>query len=275
MSNEAWFPNEPLMYSILLLVSLGIALIVFVVLFFVTAGYGRHGSEQWGPRINSNLGWFIMEVPTIIIMGLCYLVSEKRNSITHIVFLGIWLAHYAHRVFIYPFRIRNGKKMAINVMLMGFVFNLINTYIQGRWLYLFSTDTYVGKALLFPLSNAIYDIKWLYSPQFIVGFTIFVFGFFINKQSDHILRNLRKPGDKERYKIPSGGLYRRLSCPNYFGEILEWMGWAVLTWSIAGVYFTFWTTANLLPRAISHHKWYKENFDDYPEDRKALIPFLL
>jgi protein-S-isoprenylcysteine O-methyltransferase Ste14 len=90
-----------------------------------------------------------------------------------------------------------------------------------------------------------------------------------------ILRSLRKPEENSGYKIPRGGFYSVVSCPNYFGEIMEWIGWAILTWSLAGLTFAFWTTANLLPRAISHHKWYKEQFEDYPEKRKALIPFLL
>jgi 3-oxo-5-alpha-steroid 4-dehydrogenase 1 len=30
--------------------------------------------------------------------------------------------------------------------------------------------------------------------------------------------------------------------------------------------------ANLIPRARSNHKWYLENFSDYPSERKALVP---
>ncbi|NHJ47187.1 MAG: DUF1295 domain-containing protein [Asgard group archaeon] len=273
MYTGLWFDSEPLFYGILLLVSLGIALLVFVILFFVTAGYGRHTTKHWGPRMNTHLGWFLMEIPTVLVVGICFIFSDKLTSITHYAFIAIWLTHYAHRVFIYPFQIRNGKKITLTVVAMGFVFNLINAYIQARWLF---TLTDYTNELLFPISNATYDARWLYSPQFIIGTIIFIGGYFINKQSDHILRNLRKPDDVDNgYKIPYGGLYKRLSCPNYLGEIVEWIGWAILTWSLAGAYFVFWTTANLLPRAIANHKWYKENFDDYPEERKALIPFLL
>ncbi|NHJ86565.1 MAG: DUF1295 domain-containing protein [Asgard group archaeon] len=269
------FPSEPTFYGILLLVSLGIALGVFIMLFFITAGYGRHVKKQWGISINSHLGWFIMELPTVVIFGLCFVFSDTLTSWTHYAFLVIWFLHYGHRVFIYPFRIRNGKKMTVPVVLMGFVFNLVNAYIQGRWLFTLSNPIYAGD-LLFRLSNAdYYSRSWLYSPQFIIGILIFAMGYFINKQSDYILRHLRKPGDGNGYKIPYGGLYNRISCPNYLGEIMEWVGWAILTWSIAGLYFALWTIANLLPRALSHHKWYQENFEEYPENRKALIPFLL
>ncbi|NHJ40349.1 MAG: DUF1295 domain-containing protein [Asgard group archaeon] len=262
-------------YGILLLVSLGIAVVVFILLFFVTAGYGRHTSKLWGPPINTHLGWFIMEIPTILVILVCFILSDKLTSIVHYVFLAVWFTHYTHRVFIYPFRIRNGKKITLTVVAMGFVFNLINAYIQGRWLFTFSDPLYSG-SLMYPLSNANYSISWLYSPQFILGILIFIAGYFINKHSDSILRSLRKPDDTDNsYKIPYGGLYKRLSCPNYLGEILEWAGWAVLTWSLAGLYFALWTVANLFPRAISNHKWYKETFEDYPEERKAIIPFLI
>ena len=96
----------------------------------------------------------------------------------------------------------------------------------------------------------------------------------LDLRADSILRNLRTPGESS-YKIPRGGLYERISCPNYLGEILEWLGWALATWSLAGLAFAVYTIANLGPRAISHHRWYQREFDDYPGDRKALIPYLL
>ena len=56
--------------------------------------------------------------------------------------------------------------------------------------------------------------------------------------------------------------------------MIEWLGFAVMTFSIPGFVFFIWTVANLLPRAIATHKWYKEKFDDYPSKRKILIPFI-
>ncbi len=77
------------------------------------------------------------------------------------------------------------------------------------------------------------------------------------------------------YKIPKEGLYKYISNPNYLGEIIEWLGWAILTWSVSGLVFFFWTIFNLLPRAISNHKWYKEKFQDFPKERKIIIPKIL
>ena len=60
--------------------------------------------------------------------------------------------------------------------------------------------------------------------------------------------------------------------PNYLGEFIEWLGWAIMTWSWAGLVFFLWTVCNLFPRAISNHKWYQNKFTDYPKERKAVIP---
>jgi protein-S-isoprenylcysteine O-methyltransferase Ste14 len=92
--------------------------------------------------------------------------------------------------------------------------------------------------------------------------------------SDRALRALRAPGESG-YAIPRGGAFEWVSCPNYLGELLEWFGWAIATWSIAGLAFALYTAANLGPRALAHHAWYRERFPGYPPRRRALIPFVL
>ena len=69
-----------------------------------------------------------------------------------------------------------------------------------------------------------------------------------------------------------GGLFKYVSCPNYFGEIIEWFGFYVMTLNIGTFSFFIWTFVNLVPRAISNHKWYIRMFNDYPKERKIIIP---
>jgi hypothetical protein len=280
MSNEI-FTNEPLFFSILMITTAGLAVIIFGILFFITVGYGRHEQRRWGPTMSTHWGWFVMEFPTMAVMFALFFLSDKwkvNGGIhwTHLAFLFIWSLHYAHRVFIYPLQIKNGKKMPLTVVLMGVIFNVSNAYIQGRWLFTLSDPIYADQ-LLFPVTTAstVYDASWLYSPQFIAGALFFLLGYYVNKRSDIMLRSLRKESNGNGYLIPNGFLYNKISCPNYLGEIMEWLGWAILTWSLAGLSFAIWTIANLFPRALSHHKWYKEEFEDYPEKRKAIIPFLI
>ena len=47
-----------------------------------------------------------------------------------------------------------------------------------------------------------------------------------------------------------------------------------MTWSLAGLAFALFTFCNLAPRALSNHRWYRETFEHYPSNRRALIPGL-
>ena len=235
----------------------GLAALVFISLQFISAPYGRHVREGWGPQVPDRVGWMIMEVPAVFTMPVFFFLGD-HNAAT-IVFITLWELHYINRTFIYPFRTKSkGKRMPLIVALMGGVTNIAIGYLIGRWVFTFGG----------------YDASWLYTPQFIAGLCVFAVGFATNNHADHVLLNLRKPGETG-YKIPFGGAYRWVSCPNYFGEILEWTGYAILTWSIPAAAFVAWTMANLVPRALTHHGWYREKFDGYPDERKAVFPFVL
>ena len=114
---------------------------------------------------------------------------------------------------------------------------------------------------------------WLKTPQFILGVLLFFTGMGINWYSDYVIRHLRKPGDTRHY-LPSQGMYRYVTSANYFGEIIEWAGWAILTWSLSGLVFLWWTVANLVPRANAIWYRYKEEFGDAVGNRKRVFPFL-
>ena len=250
--------SHDLVFRIVLVLSLIVALIVFLLLFFIAAPYGRYTRQGWGPQHPNWLGWLLMESVSVIVIFWMFLIGESPKTITLIVFLLMWETHYIHRAFIYPFTLRDKwKPMPMVVSFMGALFNLVNAYLNGRY--------------LFDLRGSRYDGDWLVRPQFIVGASLFIAGFVINRHADNTLRGLRAQSESG-YKIPFGGLYRYISCPNYFGEILEWFGWAIATWSLPGLAFALWTFANLAPRARAHHKWYHEHFKDYPAERKALLP---
>lgn len=236
-----------------------LAAVTFIYLFFVTAPYGRHQRAGWGPAINEKAGWILMESPSVLAFALFFFFGNRTGQPVAVAFLFIWLFHYTYRAFLFPFLLRGKKTMPLVIVASGFFFNIVNAYINGRWLFTLSP---------------VYPISWFWNPRFIVGVTLFFTGFAIHFSSDRILRHLRKPGETG-FKIPYGGLYRWISCPNYLGEMIAWLGWTVATWSIPALAFFVWTVANLLPRAFSHHKWYREKFSDYPKERKAILPFIL
>jgi len=251
--------SEPAFYRALLVGFATLAAVIFAALLFISAPYGRHGREGFGPSIDATLGWVVMESPSALGMPLLFALGGQNHGAAGVTFLLLWEAHYLHRAFVFPLR-RRGRsgRMPALVAAMAFTFNVANVYLNGRWLY------HLG-----PLRGP----DWLGDPRFVLGALLFVLGYAINLHADEVLLRLRRPGEKG-YKIPQGGLYRWVSCPNYLGEVLEWCGFAICAWSPAAAVFALWTAANLVPRAISHHRWYKERFADYPKERRAILPFL-
>ncbi len=236
-----------------------LALIIFPVLFKINPPYGRHSSKKWGARINNRTGWILMELPTLILFILLFLTGDVQKTAVTWIFFSVWMLHYVNRIFIFPMRIRTkGKKMPLAIIFSGIFFNLMNSSLNGYWL------GYM----------AYYPVEWIKDPRFILGFSVFVFGYILNQRSDTYLISLRK-GGKTGYYIPQKGFFKYISCPNYLGEMMEWIGFGIMTWSLPGLSFAIWTIANLLPRALHHHKWYFNTFPDYPKNRKALIPCIL
>ena len=233
----------------------------FPSLFFVTAPYGRHARPGWGPTIPARWGWVIMEAPSPIGFAVVFVLFADAWSAPQLLLAGLWLLHYVYRAFVFPFLMRGGGKgKPIVTVGLAVLFNLANGPMNA-----FAIVT---------LSPHLATNAWLADPRFVIGAVVFLTGWAINHHADHVLRNLRAPGETG-YKIPHGGLYGLISCPNYFGEIVEWIGFAIAAWTFPAAVFAGFTFANLFPRALDHHRWYRGKFEDYPKRRKAIVPFLI
>lgn len=282
-------------FNIIVLAWIGLAIALFPLLLKVRAPYGRHASTKWGPLIDNRAGWFIMEMPSLLLITILFFGGNKTGISVLWVFFGLWFIHYFNRIFIFPFRTRTkGKNIPLMVVILALFFNLVNGFLNGYWLGYIAGDTTsmatVTQASQQSVSEALnmaglirqnispgageYNAKWLTDPRFIAGIMLFITGFIINQVADNHLIHLRN-GNKPGYSVPTHPLFRYISCPNFAGEIVEWTGFAIMTWSLPGLSFAIWTAANLIPRALHHHRWYRKTFPDYPEKRKAVIPFIL
>jgi hypothetical protein len=238
---------------------IALAVIIFFVLLRIPAPYGRHATKKWGPAISNRLGWFIMEFTVLITLVIVIYPDVASLSTVSWIILSLFSFHYMNRSFIFPFRLHTkGKKMPVIVAFSGIIFNIMNGFSLGY----------------FMTQIADYQLTWLMDFRFITGIILFFLGMAINWHTDNILIHLRKPG-QTHYSIPERGLFTYISCPNLFGELIEWLGFAILCWNLPALTFFIWTAANLIPRALSHHRWYKTTFTNYPASRKAVLPFFV
>jgi hypothetical protein len=251
--------TERAFFDALLWFTLALGLVTFLVLLFVVAPYGRHVRRGFGPLVSATPGWVLMESTAAVVPLATFLHAAAPLGPVPWIFLALWEVHYLYRAFVYPFRRKVAGVMPVLVVAMGMLFNLVNGYLNGRWLSHFGPP---------------FALAWLSGPRFLAGLCLFLAGLAVNLHSDQVLFDLRA-GGRVGYAIPQRGLHRLVASPNYLGELVEWTGFAILTGSPAAAVFVLWTAANLVPRAIANLRWYRRTFPDYPRQRRALVPFLL
>ena len=245
-------------YELILISWLALAVIIFFILLKINAPYGKFFTKNIGLALPYKLGWFIQEIISPLSLLFFFLVNNSQHNPVLWFFILLWTIHYIYRSIIFPLRMKkNTSKIPLIIMLSAIFFNLINGFLNG---YYFGNLSY-------------YPNDYIYKPNFIIGICIFFFGVIINIKSDNILLKIKDQYNE--YKIPNGFLYKYISCPNYLGEILEWLGFYIMTMSLPALTFLIWTISNLLPRALATHRWYNNTFNDYPKRRKAIIPFIL
>ena len=263
LSHESWLHRN----AAALMVVTGLA-VIFVELGIGTrAAYGRYAEQPaaawYGPKLSAKACWIFQEcwsflVPLILLLTPGAASARCLAAPANRVLLLMYMSHYLYRAFIFPMRMRGGKPMPLVICLFAAAFCLFNGWLQGRaWTHpeLVSLDAPADVA------------------RFGAGVAIWAAGLCINYHSDGVLRNLRKPGETG-YKIPRGGAFALVSGANYFGEIVEWIGYGIAAARPAALAFAFFTFANTAPRAYHHHLWYRAKFDDYPPERRAVIPYV-
>lgn len=256
-------------FDTVLTIGLVFALLTIVSAPFADSPYGRFASDQWGGiNLNPKLGWWLMEIPATVVFFWFFLSGGPNWGITALVLGAIWALHYGNRGWFFPLSIRVAKNrrstFSVIVMALGMFVTGIHGYLNAQWFTEFGTHL---------------RLAWLTDPRFIIGVIIYACGLGLIVHSEAVVRNLRAPGGKSSgqsdYKIPYGGGYRFVSSPQYLGELVAWAGFSIFTWGLPGVMIFLISAGNLVPRAFTTHRWYKEKFSDYPANRKALIPYVL
>ena len=250
---------------------------IFLCLLFIKAYYGKffNKSEDGNciqkllrkifPVIPSRISWIVQECPCVFITIFFIIYYYENLNYKNILVISPFLIHYIHRTFIFPFVIHSSKNNPLEITLMAFTFCFFNAIMINRSIFCLIKD-YGDEFLL----------------NYIFGLAIFLLGIYINIHSDYSMIKQRNSNQDEnnKYIIPRGFMYELISCPNYFGELTEWLGFFILSNSFSGLVFFISTFANLFPRAIQYHQWYKNKFkEEFATDkdliqRKAIVPFL-
>ena len=208
-------------------------------------------------------------IPAVLLTAFLFL-GQNRDLVV-IFFWTIWTAHYVNRAWAWPNRANlNQKLIPLSVVFLAIFFNTINCFLNGIW--------------LFELSDG-YEFSWFRDPRFIIGISIFFLGMIINIKSDDILFSLRDDGSTG-YKIPRGGLFEKVSSPNYFGEIMLWTGITIMSIpSFSGLnflalfspVFTYLLLNHIsgvrILEARGNEKWGNLNeYQEYKKQTPKLIP---
>lgn len=251
-------------YDLVFTIAMASTLFVALAGAFVKTPYGRFGTQGFGPAVPPRLGWILMELPALVVFVSSFVAGDRATEIVPGLFLGLWLVHYGNRGFLFPLRmrVRRGAGFSLTVVVTGWIATAAHGYLNGAWIGGLGTH----------LTDA-----WLLDPRFIVGIVLYIGGVALNVFSDATLRELREAREVagDGYRIPYGGAFRFVSCPNYLGELVGWVGFALAAWSPGGLFIFAISSANLVPRAIATHRWYRDHFPDYPPERRALVPGVL
>ena len=80
-----------------------------------------------------------------------------------------------------------------------------------------------------------------------------------------------------KYQIPFGDWFSLVSCPNYLAEIILYGCLAAILgpYNVSGLILFLWVAINQTIMAVMYHAWYREKFPEYPQERKAILPWIL
>lgn len=125
--------------------------------------------------------------------------------------------------------------------------------------------------------DRIHDMEMTHST---VGTALFVVGTVGNFYHHYLLARLRGlsngRNDAKKYVAPRGGLFSFVAAPHYLFELIAWLGIAVAS-SHMNAYLLFGGMASYLGgRSVAQNEFNRLKFEveDWPADRKNLIPFV-
>ena len=246
------------------ILALGASQVVQYVTGFGAAPTGKFNTGMLAMEAGLPVGlaWWTMEQPSFVVPAFFLLAYWGTGGGMHagVVYLALFMTHYFRRAFVYPWFSR-GRPYPLHAWASAMLFTTCNGTMQAN-------DLLYGDASDRPLSA-------LLGARSLLGAALFAFGMAANVQADHILANLRKPGETSGYKIPRGGLFEYVSGAHFVAEVFEWTGYGIACGSLAPAAFAAFNWMGIGTRALATHAWNVQKFGaEYPKERKRLIPLV-
>jgi hypothetical protein len=188
-------------------------------------------------------------------------------------------------IFRYLSTLRSGLRVErANTVSLKFLFHFVRRILEILFVNSYSRPTPLCALLTIALlyggaatSCAFFQVHTLgqltSKPIFMLGFLVFAFSELLNGYHHWLLARLRPPGVRT-YGVPRGGLFGWVASPHYLGEILSFIGYAMMSdllpvWGNALV-----VSAYLASRANTTLKWYQREMPlRIPSGLRRLLPF--
>ena len=217
-----------------------------------------------------------------ILLTTAYLINLVNDegillrSIISIIFVMIWAIRLG--IFLFKRVIKVGEDKRFEHAKKSFSKFLMFFNISALWVFLTIVNVLT---MIINNSDSVTDLF------FIIGFSISIIGFIIEVVADMQKRKFRT-NISNKGQFISSGLWSISRHPNYFGEMMIWVGMSFATipiligWQfitlISPIFVIFLLTnvsgINLL-EASANDKWGADkNYQDYKDKTSVLIPFL-
>lgn len=217
-----------------------------------------------------------------ILLTTAYLINLVNDegillrSIISIIFVMIWAIRLG--IFLFKRVIKVGEDKRFEHAKKSFSKFLMFFNISALWVFLTIVNVLT---MIINNSDSVTDLF------FIIGFKIVIIGFIIEVVADMQKRKFRT-NISNKGQFISSGLWSISRHPNYFGEMMIWVGMSFVTipiligWQfitlISPIFVIFLLTKvsgiNLL-EASANDKWGADkNYQDYKDKTSVLIPFL-
>jgi len=180
--------------------------------------------------------------------------NSAKTSVTWLFFF-FWISHFGIKIIFNTLNGHHYKTRSVNTKMFSVIVT-VNALINGYYL-----------GWLWPA----YAVSWINHPAFLGGSILIILGFVIQ-----ISANIGIATNEEIDKhVLNSGLHKIVFCPAYFGEILQWGGFAIITWSAPAAAAFCWMLPMLYMQATVQKHRYLHKFPELPMARKALVPYIL